>query len=145
MTRQELQAELTKLGERAGVKVNLDQSNAGLAKAVEELTARVASTAQANQATGDMVAAERDRGPDLLRAGRGMAVARGRDEANVGGPLRFAYQVAAGVTIQCKRGKLQRGMEVRPSDVGGEAELEKKVAAGHVLRGPLSAAARRLG
>ena len=54
----------------------------------------------------------------------------------VGGPPRFAYQVAPTRSLQCKGGTLKAGEEVLPGNVGGQAELDKLVKSRAVLRGP---------
>jgi len=50
------------------------------------------------------------------------------------GRMRYPYEVAIRKTLQCRFGLLQEGAEVRPEFVGGQAELDKLVRSGAVLK-----------
>jgi len=127
--RDELVATAVALGERLGVAVETNRSNSELARVIEELQTSAS-------ARGQVEVRQEETPIDLLRGGVDSVPAG--TAAAVGGPPQYAYTVAQGCTVVCRRGKLVHGSEIRPADVGGAAELDRMVAAGSVQRGPLA-------
>jgi len=131
--RSELMKRAKQLAEQLDLEIDLrNKTGAQIEEEVAELQALADELASA----GDDAEAKAKREAEIERRARAAeieGVNRARNDFR-GAGLKYPYQVAPRKRIQCRFGVLVGGAEIRSEFVGGQAELDKLVASGAVLR-----------